>query len=233
MLLDFQLPSYTPAMTADDKQLLDRMLQRIQEIAPHGKVPYGRGGKKLETDPSPGQGGSCGTGPYFLASLIRGGTYHFTSTAGKRYSTAPFGSAENGHATQTLHFVWSMLSSANCSDDAYRESMNAYLWKFTTLREYDGFINQNNYRTEYHNGDGVIGDPYWRTAGYLLILNSWKRNLAITGNSKFRSNSFQDTAVMFHRDVAAHNYFKRNWALVANVLGTKSTQSFKRGIYRT
>ena len=219
--------SYTPAMNADDKLLLDRMLQRIQEIAPHGKVPYGRGGKKLETDPSPGQGGSCGTGPYFLASLIRGGTQHFTSTAGKRYSSAPFGSAENGHATQTLHYTWSMLSSANCSDDAYRASMNAYLWKFTTLREYDGFINQNNYRTEYHNGDGVIGDPYWRTSGYLMILNAWKRNLAITGNPQFRSRSFEKTAVMFHRDVAAKNYYKRNWALVANVLGNKAPASFK------
>jgi len=224
--LGFAAASHTPAMTADDKQLLDRMLQRIQEIAPHGKVPYGRGGKKLETDPSPGQGGSCGTGPYFLASLIRGGTYHFTSTAGKRYSNAPWGSAENGHATQTLHFVWSMLSSANCSDDAYRDSMNAYLWKFTTLREYDGFINQNNYRTEYHNGDGVIGDPYWRTSGYLMILNAWKRNLAITGNPKYRSQSFKETAVMFHRDVATQNFYKRNWALVANVLGDKAPVSF-------
>ena len=224
--LGFAAASYTPAMNSDDKQLLDRMLERIQEIAPHGKVPYGRGGKKLETDPSPGQGGSCGTGPYFLASLIRGGTQHFTSTAGKRYSSAPFGSAENGHATQTLHFTWSMLSSANCSDDAYRASMNAYLWKFTTLREYDGFINQNNYRTEYHNGDGVIGDPYWRTSGYLLVLNAWKRNLAITGNPKYRSQSFDKTAVMFHRDVAAKNLYKRNWALVANVLGSKAPASF-------
>ena len=224
--LGFAAASYTPAMSKDDKDLLDRMLQRIQEIAPHGKVPYGRGGKKLETDPSPGQGGSCGTGPYFLASLIRGGTQHFTSTAGERYSTAPFGSAENGHATQTLHFTWAMLSSANCSDEAYKASMNAYLWKFTTLREYDGFINQNNYRTEYHNGDGVIGDPYWRTSGYLLILNAWKRNLAITGNLLYRSQSFEKTAVMFHRDVAAKNYYKRNWALAANVLGRKAPAGF-------
>ena len=153
LALGFAAASYTPAMDKDLKILLDRMLKRIQEISPHGKVPYGRGGKKLETTPEPGQGGSCGTGPYFLASLIRGGTKHFTSTAGKRYSTAPFGSAENGHATQTLHFIWSMLSSANCSDEAYKASMGAYLWKFTTLREFDGFINQNNYRTEYHNGD--------------------------------------------------------------------------------
>ena len=120
-----------------------------------------------------------------------------------------------------------MLSSANCSDEAYKASMNAYLWKFTTLREFDGFINQNNYRTEYHNGDGVIGAPYWRTAGYLLILNAWKRNLAVTGNPKYRKTDFKETSVMFHRDVAAHNYFKRNWALAANVLGSHAPQSFK------
>ena len=227
LALGFALASYTPAMTEDDKVLLDRMLSRIQEIAPHGKVPYGRGGKKLETTPDPGQGGSCGTGPYFLASLIRGGTKHFTTTAGKRYSTAPWGSAENGHATQTLHYFWAMLSSANCSDTAYRESMNAYLWKFTTLREYDGFINENNYRTEYHNGDGVIGAPYWRTAGFLIILNAWRRNLGITGQAALRSESFHQTSVSFHRDVAAKNFYKRNWALVANVLGSKAPESFK------
>lgn len=229
LALGFAVASHTPAMSEDDLAMLDQMLSRVQEIAPGGKVPYGRVGKSQETTPTPGQSGSCGTGPYFIASLVRGGSELFTKNATHRYSTAPFGSAENGHATQTLHFVWACLSTANCGADAHRQNMADYLWKFTTLREFDGTINKNNYRTEYHNGDGVIGEPYWRTAGYLLILNAHKRNLAITGNPKFRTAPRQ-LPVVFHRDRAVHNAMLRSWALVEAYLGDKAPAAFTAAV---
>lgn len=142
-----------------------------------------------------------------------------------RYSTPPYGSAENGHATQTLHFVWGCLSTANTNPEAHRENMRAYLWKFTTLREFDGFMNKNNYRTEYHNGDGVIGEPYWRTAGYLMVMNAHKRNLAITGEPKYRGESHRGP-IVHHRDTAVWNQVLRNWALVEAVLGEQAPASF-------
>jgi len=225
--LALALASHTPAMESDDLALLDRMLERAQELAPHGRIPYGRSGKIKSHDAQPGQGGSCATGPYFIASLIRGGADLFTNNCLKRYSTPPFGSAEDGHATQTLHFVFACLAAANCSPEAHRAHMDAYLWKFTTLREFDGFINKNNYRTEYHNGDGVIGEPYWRTAGYLLVMNAHKRNLGITGKPEYRGK-IREVPVVYHRDRAAHNQVKRNWALVEAVLGDKVPPSFGR-----
>ena len=220
--------SHTPAMKEDDLALLDRMLARAQELAPHGRIQYGRGGKVKSDDAAPGQGGSCATGPYFIASLVRGGAEQFTGNCIKRYSSEPFGSAENGHATQTLHFVWGCLSVANTSAEAHRAHMDAYLWKFTTLREFDGFINKNNYRTEYHNGDGVIGEPYWRTAGYLLVMNAHKRNLAITGHPDYRS-AIRPMPLVYHRDRAAHNQVLRNWDLVESALPRRESPAV---IYR-
>ena len=219
----------TPAMSEDDLAVLDKMLDRAQEIAPGGKIPYGRVGKSQKTTPSPGQGVSCATGPYFLASLIRGGADHFTKMATSRYSTAPFGSAEDGHASQTLHFFWGCLSSLNCSAQAHQENMSTYLWKFTTLRGFDGFINKNNYATQYHSGDGVVGEPYWRTAGYLMLMNAHRHNLAITGNLKYRTAP-RHLPVAFHRDIALHNEMLRNWALAEAYLGKEAPSSFVQAL---
>ncbi len=224
--------SHTPAASTEDKIILDKMLERVQQIAPNGKVPYGRAYNGVEKEPVKGQGGSCGTGPYFFASLIRGGASHFVKTAAKRYGCGPWGTAENGHATQTLHFVWGALASANCGSKAHRGCMNSYLWKFTTLREFDGFVNQNNFRTEYHNGDGVIGAPYWRTAGYLLLMNAHKRNLAITGSAKFRAKKFKNTPLVFHRDMASYNFIKRSWYLAEAILGEHTPKSMASSIKR-
>jgi len=226
--LGLAIASHTPAASDSDKELVDKMLQRVQEIAPRGRVPYGRVGSAHLRNFSPydGQGGSCGTGPYYLASRIRGGAETFTANAARRYSTAPYGSAENGHATQTLHFVWACLSCAITGDDAHRDNMNAYLWKFTTLRECDGFVNKNNYRTEYHNGDGVIGEPYWRTAGYLLVLNAHRKNLALTGAPQYQSRPRFDTLVL-HHDQVVRNELVRNWAIIDAVLGANAPAAFK------
>ena len=229
LALGFAVASHTPAMDAADLDVLDKMLSRVQELAPHGEVPYGRVGKSMATTPTPGQGGACGTGPYYIASLVRGGAPMFTSNAAARYSTAPFGSAENGHATQTLHFVWSCLSSANSGSEAHRQNMNDYLWKFTTLRDHDGFVNQNGYRVEYHNGDSVIGGPYWRMAGYLMILNAHKQNLATTGNPKYR-HAPRELPVVFHRHRATYNEVLRNWALAEAFLGDKVPSSFTKAV---
>ena len=217
----------TPIATDDDKALLRKMLLRVQEIAPAGLVPYGRGGKAKAHNSVKGQSGSCGTGPYFVGSLIGGGGKVFVEAARARYSTAPFGSAENGHATQTLHFFWGMLSSLRASESSYQKAMDAYLWKFTTLREYDGLVNKNNYRVEYHNGDGVVGEPYWRTAAYLILMNTHRKELAITGNPKWQAKSEVKSPRLYNAHKSTKLAMLRNWALVDAALGESSPASLK------
>ncbi len=231
MACAFATASYTPAMSDDDKFVLDKMLERVQQIAPQGKVPYGRGNKSRDIEVSSiNQSGSCGTGPYFSAALVRGGATHFSENAKLRYGQSPWGTAENGHATQTIHFFWGMIASANCGSDAHIGSMNAYLWKFTTLREFDGFINKNNYRVEYHSGDGVVGEPYWRTGAYLTIMNAYKKNLAITGKSEFIASQRRTTDVVLHQDISLWKLIKRNWTLLEAALENQTPQSLTDGL---
>lgn len=220
----------TPVATEQDQELLQKMLERVQEIAPAGLVPYGRGGKKKAHTEVKGQGGGCGTGPYFVASLLGAGGERFTEAARERFSAEPFGTAENGHATQTLHFFWSVLSSCLANERGYQGVMDSYLWKFTVLREYDGFINKNNYRVEYHNGDGVIGEPYWRTAAYLILMNVHRHELAMTGKQDYLSNKIAKTPQLFHDHKATKLHMIRNWALVDAHLGQDSPASLKAGL---
>ncbi len=220
----------TPVATKEDQALLVKMLQRVQEIAPAGLVPYGRGGKAKMHNEVRGQGGGCGTGPYFVGALIGGGPAQFTEAARTRFSTKPYGTAENGHASQTLHFFWGVLSSCRSSAQARQDVMSAYLWKFTTLREYDGFINKNNYRVEYHNGDGVVGEPYWRTAAYLILMNAHKQKVAITGKPNLQTKEPVSASQLYHAHKATKLALLRNWGLVDAHLGDASPASLKAGI---
>ena len=213
------------ALGETDRVVLNRMLRRVQSLAAGGVVPYGRTGKH-NTEVNEGHRGGCRTGAFVHACLMSGGARHFMNAAVKRYSTAPYGTAENGHATQTLHFFWSSMAIANCGPEAHQNNMSAYLWKFVTYREYDGFANKNNSRTEYHGGDGVIGSPHWRTAAYVILLNAHKRNLAITGAPAYRSTRLQDYPLAFFGDKAFHNHVLRNWALAEAILGGAAPGAF-------
>ena len=221
--------SHTGLTSTEDEMLLDKMLERAQQLAPGGKIPYARGGGST-TELVKDQKGGCATGPYFFASLIRGGTDHFTRAAARRYGTAPWGTAEGGHATQTLHFVWGALASANCGNKALRGCMDSYIWKFVLLRNFDGLISNNNYRTEYHGGDGVIGAPYWRTGGYLLLMNAAMRNLAITGSTEYRAKEFKKAPMVFFAHQKLYNYVQRSWFVAESALGSHVPQSLKSGI---
>lgn len=224
----FAVASHTPIANEHDLFVVDKMLDRAQELAPHGMIPYGRVGKKDEANTvkeARGQGASCGSGPYYAAARIRGGAKMFTENNDYRYSHAPYGSAEHGHATQTMHFFWGMLSSAVASDKSYVDSMNDHLWKYTLYRDYDGTANKNNERTEYHNADGVIGEPYWRMASYIIHMNVYKHNLAITGQQDYLRVPRQ-VPMVFHADKSFYNEYFRNWALAEYALGDQAPALF-------
>jgi hypothetical protein len=104
--------------------------------------------------------------------------------------------------------------------------MGAFLWKFTNFREFDGFAGQNNFRLEMHNGDGVIGAPYWRTAGFVILMNAHKANLAITRAGRTPSRRDLAVPLVLDRDKVDFNRLVRNWSLVQAVLGSKAPQEF-------
>jgi len=226
----FAIASYTPAKT--NTKLLDKMLTRIQELAPNGQMPYTRSTSQSEFNfkVAKGQRSSSGTGPYFLASLIRGGTDYFTKIVTKRYNNGPWGDAGAGHATHTLTFVWACLGVSRCSPEAHKGNMEAFLWKFVTHRDFSGLINSNTNRLEYHGAEACIGNPYWRTAGFLLLLNAHKKNMAITGDPRYNAKTFRKHKYVTHSDRVFWKYTMRNWNLVEAKLHYKCPNSLKNAI---
>ena len=227
----FTLAEKCGLLNEEETFILDKMLERVQQLAPNGQVPYTRkGARTLEV--KKGHGGGSGTGAYFSAALMRGGPKHFIEATAKRYTTAPYGTAECGHATQTIHFFWSSLAIFNASTKAHIDNMSAYLWKFVTYRSFGGLANQNNAMLELHSGDFVLGSPFWRTASFIILLNAHKKNLAITGKTDYQSNLFKDYPITFFDDQAAYNYVLRNWKVVNYFLGDNApvpfTSAFKK-----
>ncbi len=210
----------------EDPGLVDRMLDRIQELAPDGQMPYGREAARATYLDDPevdrGQGWSSGTGPYFLGALVRGGTDYFVRAVRKRYAQPPWGDADAGHASHMLPFVWACLGVANCGPEAHRGNMEAFLWKFTLNRDFDGFINRNTNRLEYHGAEDVIGNPYWGMGGYLMIFNAHRRNLAITGQPDLVAASYRSAPVRHDGDQAFWRSTVRDWNIVEAVLGPRA-----------
>jgi hypothetical protein len=233
----------TPVGRPYDRGIVDHMLRRLEHLAPLGKVPYDRGDSTdrqmaalSEADDDDvacvfGQSGSCSTGPYVVASMIAGGPSRFLRAARERYSTPPWGDADGGHSSQSLHFFWGILSSANFSDQAFVDSMGAYLWNLTLNRDFDGFVNSNRHPLEYHGGDLAIGYPTWRTAAYLVILNAHRRNLAITGMPECRRpmREFPESSLQFYSTL---NSMLRSWDIAESALGEKAPADF-RDVHRT
>ena len=217
--------SRTP-VRMEDPELVDKMLNRIQELAPGGQMPYGRDAARANylDDPevNKGQGWSSGTGPYFLGALVRGGTDYFVKAVRKRYASAPWGDADAGHASHMLPFVWACIGMANCGPEAHRGNMEAFLWKFTLNRDYDGFINRNTNRLEYHGAENVIGNPYWGMGGYLIIFNAHRRNLAITGQPDLVAAEYRPAPVRYDGDQAFWRSTVRDWNFVEAALGPRA-----------
>lgn len=217
--------SRTP-VRMEDPQLVDKMLDRIQELAPGGQMPYGReaGRASYLDDPevNAGQGWSSGTGPYFLGALVRGGTDYFVKAVRKRYANPPWGDADAGHASHMLPFVWAGIGVANCGPEAHRGNMEAFLWKFTLNRDYDGFINRNTNRLEYHGAENVIGSPYWGMGGYLILFNAHRHNLAITGQPDLVAAAYRPAPVRHDGDQAFWRSTVRDWNIVEAALGPRA-----------
>lgn len=227
----FAVASHTPLNTYND--LLDQMLRRAQELAPQGTYPYGRySGKKalFNGQPSRGQSYSAGTGPMVLATFIRGGSRYFAEVTAKKYGQGPWGDADGGHATHILTYVWGALASSIVSNEGLKGSMEAFFWRLTLTVGYDGFVNMNGNRLEYHGGEGIMGYPYWNTGAYLMVFNAHKRNMAITGHPKYKARRFRNYPLAYMPDKSFQKAVQRNWNMVVANLGKKSPKPLLQGL---
>ncbi len=229
LALAFALANLTPVKV--EPQLVDRMLTRAQELAPDGFIPYGRGTGTRSFEPNLKGGGTYSGrhGPYLLASYIHGGPRVFTENCSAMYARGEVGGMDQGHATESLSTTWGLLAAAAVSPEALERHFAALRWRLTMLRCHDGGFCQNSYRLEYQGGEGLL-PAYLRAGAYLVILNSDKHNLALTGAPKWRAKSFPDVPPVCHEDAVALGYYQRNWGVAAAMLAGKAPPPLRAGL---
>lgn len=169
-------------------EAVNSLLARIQELSltAGGNLPYGRSlGRtskpaKLEKVDT-GKAWGAGNGTAVIASFMGGGGDLYVDYSRERFTKAPWGDEDGGHASHTLPYIWTSLACALFGGDARQGNLDAHAWRITLFRDFAGFVNNNTDRLEYRGAEGVIGKPYWSTGGFLLVLNAGKRNLLCTG----------------------------------------------------
>ncbi|NQZ58696.1 MAG: hypothetical protein HRT88_14675, partial [Lentisphaeraceae bacterium] len=191
------IAEHTPAKFTRGTAL--KMMERIQSLAIHGTVPYGRASARSSkrkvfdlNNRWPGQSSTAGVAPYYMAAKISGGSSYFNEIVSRRFRQAPYGDVDGGHGTHTIPYTLGSIAISLCSPEAHKANMQAFLWKLTTQRGFDGFIVNNSNPMEHHTGETVMGKPWWSTGAYLLMMNALKRNLAITGEKQYMAESQKD-----------------------------------------
>lgn len=223
MCLFLAMSSKTPVHVNDG--VLEKMLDRAQEICPTGMGPYGRTTETFSFKPNMECGGTYSGrhGPYYIASLLTGGPALYTRNSQIMYANGPIGGADQGHSSETLSLMWALPCYWLSDPVAYYKNMEAFRWKFTLLRPFDGGMLQNPNRLEYMGAEGVIG-TYIRTSIWINALCAPKQNLAITGNPKYMAKTFRNVPPINDTESRFLQTYIRNWSLVKASLGTKAPQ---------
>jgi len=215
-----------------DKEIIDRMLFRVQQLAPDGFVPYGRGrGGELKFEPAlKGAGTYSGRhGPYLIACLLHGGPKLFTENCAGMYKNCQRGGVDQGHATETLSSQWAFIAMAASDLPSYREHLEALKWKITMRRAFNGGYTTSAWRLEYAGGESLLGYAI-RSSSWLIALCADKQNLAITGNLKYRTKHLVEVPPTTHTDAMLQGYYLRNWGVADAVLGECSPASLKESL---
>ncbi|NQZ59253.1 MAG: hypothetical protein HRT88_17505, partial [Lentisphaeraceae bacterium] len=224
------IAEHTPALFTHGTAL--NMMEGVQSLAIRGSLPYGRKvgrrSEKMKFDLSqfiPHHGGTAGIAPYYMAAKISGGSKYFTDIVSRRFLTPPYGSTDHGHATHTMPFTLGNIAISLCSPEAHKANMEAFLWKLTTHRGFDGLIVNNSNPLEFHSGEGVMGKPWWSTGAWLVMMNAHKRNMAMTGKKEYMATKQKDLPLVHDADLRAYRYVLRQWSLVEANLGSKTPAS--------
>jgi len=215
-----------------DKELIDRMLFRVQQLAPDGFVPYGRdrGGEPKFKPALDGAGTYSGRhGPYLVASLLHGGPKLFTENCAGMYKGCQRGGVDQGHATETLSAQWAFIAMAASDLPSYREHLEALKWKITMRRAFNGGYTTSAWRLEFAGGESLL-DYAIRSATWVIALCADKQNLAITGNRKYRAKYLVDVPPTTDTDAMLHGYYLRNWGVADAVLGKHSPAILKEAL---
>lgn len=211
--------------------IVANMLARAQELAPDGRIPYGRSTGTRSFQPSLEGGATYNgrQGPYLLGSYVAGGPRIFSENCAALYRDGGMGGLDLGHATQTLSTTWGLIAAGRISEATWRKQLDAHIWKITMLRCYSGGFAHNSYNIEYQGGEGLLSYAL-RGGGWLVALNAPKKNLAMTGLPAYQAKDFTDVSPTSHMDAMVHGYYLRNWAVAEAALGGRAPQRLREGV---
>lgn len=214
-----------------DTTLLDRILYRVQELAPDGHVPYGRSRDYTDFKPAVESSATYSGrhGPYLTASLLHGGPKLFTENCTAMYAQGAKGGSDQGHATETLSTQWAFIAMAASDLEAYRAHLSALRWKIAMRRCFNGGFCQSAFKLEYAGGESLL-DYAIRSGSWLVALCAEKQNLAITGAPEYRTKTLTDVPPIQHVDAVLHASYYRDWGIADAVLADKSPASLKKAV---
>lgn len=226
LALSVALASRTPITT--NKMLVENIIRHAGEVSVNGTYGYGRGRRMARDDSRAHSGGQAMSGSGLLGVQIGGGH----ASAIKEYierMDASIGDGDNSHATSSLAFIFSSLAIAAADENIFLKHMQNFRYKMTIDDNWEGGFLKSSFSLDLASGEGVTSS-WIRSAGYILVLNALKQNLAITGKREFWNPNNIPTIAVSEWGGQVHSYYLRNWCLVKELLGNRAPQELSQGI---
>ena len=211
-----------------DSEFVDEIITHSARVAVNGTYPYGRGRRMPRSDKRDYTGGNAMLGPALLAAYVYGGHETFLEDCKNRFR-ASLGDGDNSHATSSLAFIWSTTAMSVLDDELYRDHLEHFKYKLTIDDCWDGGYLKSAFPMDFQGGEGVTG--LWiRTAGTIMGLCAYKKNLAITGAQEFKPSKYKKGIPATEWETFIHQYYHRNWLVAQELLGNQCPQPLKEAI---
>jgi hypothetical protein len=227
LALGMALASRTPI--SYDKALVDNIIRHAGVVCVNGTYAYGRGRRMARSDERQFGGGHAMSGPGLLGVQIGGGHESAVREFIERMD-ASLGDGDNSHATSSLAFIFGSLALAAADEETFLKHMQNFRYKLTLDDCWEGGFLKSAFPLDLQTGEGVTAN-WIRTAGTILVLNSLKHNLAITGKRELWKPERLDYEPVCEWGGQVHSYYLRNWALATELLGAKTPHTLQRGVH--
>jgi len=228
LALALAMASRTPINV--DKALVDGVIRHAGEVCVNGTYAYGRGRRMSRNESRRHGGGHAMSGPGLLGVLIGGGHQYAVKEYMERCE-ASLGDGDNSHATSSLAYIFSSLAMAAADEDVFLKHMQSFKYKMTIDDCWEGGFLKSAFPMDFQGGEGVTSN-WIRSAGYVLVLNALKHNLAITGKKEFFNPSPLQTTPVSEWGGQVYSYYFRNWCLAKELLGDRAPGILSLGIKR-
>ncbi|SHK24323.1 NPCBM/NEW2 domain-containing protein, partial [Rubritalea squalenifaciens DSM 18772] len=225
MAMGLAVASRTPVEV--DKNLLDKMLVRMDAMAVNGTIGYGRSTSTTFNANAGAVNAVAMTGPCVAANSITGTSQRFFDLS-KAAMERSVGGLDFGHSSQTYGLFGGTLSTINLGDALYLRHQELTMPKMILQRYYAGGVIASECRNEFMGAEGFFR-PRMATAIQVLTLAAGRKNLAITGKSELQAATMKPGHYTHVWDMETHRFWMRAWSVAIELLGDDAPASLYTG----